>query len=191
MEGDQKRISASISDELEDDESARDKMAKIRKLQLPDIFVEQSINLEADEREETAMSFSDRGDNMLFVALGDKEGQIECTLSMDFEHKNIFENLMENLSNMMPEAEMNNFVITAILSDDFEDMTLPITSENNYDVEGVRISKNGIEYGVQKTDDGMIHLMSRFSLGKLKSIEFDSLVDEKEEKLDSFLEEIK
>lgn len=190
-EEEEKNLSASIGHEFETDEKARSKMAQMRKLQLPEIFVEQSINLDVDEREDTAMAFSDRDDNLLFVSLGDSEGEIDVTINLEFKYRNVFEDLIQKISNVLPEAKLESFSINVMISEDFEDFNLPLEADQEYEIKGVRLSDGDREFAVQEVDEDNVQVIAHFEMGKLKSIGYDSLIKEKDNEMEQFIGDMK
>lgn len=189
-EFDLNHIGISASKNFDSDETAIDKMSELRKMETPDYFVEQTVNLEADNREDTLLVFSDRESDQLAVGLGEDDGIVSFHFSFTSENIEPSKQLLERIVEILEGIDVDDFHLALKYHAEFEDFDLELTSSKMEDMDfiGVRLGSDDANYIIQEDDgEDMVSVMARHKIGSLATPLDGDFIDAQIETSKNFL----
>ncbi len=181
-------IGISASKTLESDDAAIRKISELRKMETPDYFVEQTVNLEADNREETALVFSDRESHHLTIGLGEEDGVVSFQFSFTSENIEKSKDLLERIVDILEGITVDDFHLAFRYSTEFESFDLELESEklDNMSFAGVKLKSDEVEYIIQEEEDE-VAVMAKYKAESLEAPLEDNFIESQIESTKEFL----
>lgn len=126
-------------------------LGELSNLDVPEILSNEFVSI---GEEGSGVMYTDKENNNVLIARPGEDAEIlHIHLLFESENIEIFESILGDIVDIVGNLDVTSFVVNFDLDADFNELSLPIESTDNYDVKGIRISEEEVDYIIQESDD--------------------------------------
>lgn len=177
--------------DLESDEDVIDMLSELKSLEMPTFLGDRIVNIEEEEREDISLTFgSEDSSEIVSFTLGGDDGVLKIYMIFDGEHREEMNSALSDIVSQTDAVEVDKFKLLMELHRDFGSLELPLLEKNlDYNVNGMRLENDGVDYIIQKEDE-VVGISASFETFEIGSGYDSDIFLEKIKIAEDFLEEL-
>lgn len=175
---------------FESADDALECLVQLKELKFGDVFTDRETELDSEENDRISIQFSNSDNFNSLRVYTDSENELTVRLSLEGEYPKQGSQIMSKILDHIPPITISNITVMKEYDTPFAALELPIVN-SNYDVIGIRINHEGVDYILQEHNESTRVTASNEVESELESSVDDDFLMKDIGRTDQFLEGFK